>query len=287
MAENQLGPVRLLKRSYAEPLVASAREGAIADWLLDFDDETKVPPVCTTPAASSSTRVVASTPMQIATLLQASLRIAPIAYACPAPSVDAADLRCVGGRHRSVLVARPVLESHARHATGVGSSTRPPDADENWKHYRTRFTRTGLPSEHGIIDMRSSIQPGRTVCEGKILIRSTGALAWLLRGDGGQVGHDVEHKIGLCYDAKFRWEMYMDDRQDDKWCPDFLILLERPSNREAASYLEAALILWVKSHARYTNTSVNCRHGDVGGEGKRSDDTAQLPHYVYCALRVL
>ena len=272
-------PTSRVRVNHVEPAVASTREGAIADWLLDFDDETNVPPVCTTPAASSSTRVVPSTPMQIATPPPAHIvRVAPIAYACPAPSVDAADVRCV---------VAPVLESHARHATGVGSSTRPPDADENWKHYRTRFTRTGLPSEHGIIDMRSSIQPGRTVCEGKILIRSTGALAWLLRGVGGQVGHDVEHKIGLCYDAKFRWEMYMDDRQDDKWCPDFLILLERPSNREAASYLEAALILWVKSHARYTNTSVNCRHGDVGGEGKRSDDTAQLPHYVYCALRVL
>ena len=280
-------PTSRVRVNHVEPAVASAREGAIADWLLDFDDETNVPPVCTTPAASSSTRVVPSTPMQIATLLQASLRVAPIAYACPAPSVDAADVRCVGGRMLSVLVARPVLESHARHATGVGSSTRPPDADENWKHYRTRFARTGLPSEHGIIDMRPCTQPGRTVCEGRRLKICTGSLTWLLRGGGGQVGHDVEHKIGLCYDAKFRWEMYMNDRQDGKRCPDFLILLERPSNREAASYLEAALILWVKSHARYTNTSVNCRHGDVGGEGKRSDDTAQLPHYVYCALRVL
>ena len=266
-------PTSRVRVNHVEPAVASAREGAIADWLLDFDDETNVPPVCTTPAASSSTRVVPSTPMQIATLLQASLRVAPIAYAWD--------------HMHSVVVARPVLESHARHATGVGSSTRPPDADENWKHYRTRFCRTGLPSEHGIIDMRPCTQPGRTVCEGKKLSRSTGSLMWLLRGDGGQVGHDVEHKIGLCYDAKLRWEMYMDDRQDDKWCPEFLILLERPSNREAASYLEAALILWVKNNARYINTSVNCRHGDVGGEGQRSVDTAQLPHYVYVALRVL
>ena len=124
MVEHQLGPVRLPKRSNAEPLVASAREGAIADWLLDVDDGTKVPPVCTTPAASSSTRVVPSTPMQIATPPPAHIvRVAPIASACPAPSVDAADVRCV---------VAPVLESHARRATGVGSSTRPPDADKNW-----------------------------------------------------------------------------------------------------------------------------------------------------------
>ena len=79
----------------------------------------------------------------------------------------------------------------------------------------------------------------------------------------------------------------MDDRQDGAWWPDFLALIERPSSREAALYLEAALILWVKCHARHRTTSVNCRHGDVGCEGKRSVDTAQLPHYVYVALRVV
>ena len=135
--------------------------------------------------------------------------------------------------------------------------------------------------------MRRIVSGNRTACEGRRLRWCIDSIQYLLRGRRGQIGANVEHKVGLCYDAMYRWEMYMEDRQDGKQCPDFLVLIERPSNREAASYLEAALIMWAKCHARHRKTSVNCRHGDVGGEGKRSVDTAQLPHYVYAALRLL
>ena len=93
-------------------------------------------------------------------------------------------------------------------------------------------------------------------------------------------------QIGLCYDAKVRWEHYC-DADDDAWKPTFLVLVERPGSREAAGFLETALIGYATSHAYFQQNSVNLRRRDVGGSGPRPEQRANLPHYVYIAIKIL
>ena len=197
MSINMQHPIARVLLDHDGTGVASSREAAIANSLSDSDDESERPHVCNKPPASSATCIVPSTPLQIATPPSDQIaRVAPTAAAFPAPPGDAVDVQ-------GVVV--PVVGSRIHHAIGVASSNRTSDADDNWKRYRTRFVRAGLPSEHGIIDMRPVIPEGRTVCEGRRLSTCTGSLMWLLRGSGGQVGRNVEHEIGLCYDAMYRW----------------------------------------------------------------------------------
>ena len=94
--------------------------------------------------------------------------------------------------------------------------------------------------------MLRHVSGGRTHCEGKRLEWRIDKIRKLCRG--GQ--RAIEHKAGICYDAGKRWEFYTSaDDGGNTWVPRLMVLLERPYNREAAGYLEAALISWIKSSA--------------------------------------
>ena len=84
----------------------------------------------------------------------------------------------------------------------------------------------------------------RVVCEGRRVRWSTDTLEWFLCGKRLQ----YEHKIGIAYDAKVRFDHYRDEAPDNQWRPHFMVLLARPSSREAAGYFEALLIAHVTSH---------------------------------------
>ena len=96
----------------------------------------------------------------------------------------------------------------------------------------------------------------------------------------------LEHKVGICYDAKVRFEYYREDQPDNAWRPHFMVLVDRPSNREAAGFLESALMMYTTTSKYYSSNSVNRRRNDVGGAGPRQPKRAHLPHYVYIALLV-
>ena len=73
---------------------------------------------------------------------------------------------------------------------------------------------------------------------------------------------------------------------ESKWKPNLLFLVERPGNREAAGFLEAALINYV-AHAAISGKCVNIARRDKGGEGPRNENRAMSPYYIYLAFRLL
>ena len=161
----------------------------------------------------------------------------------------------------------------------VGSSMDGLDADNSWCVYRTNQTKTGWLHDWGILNMMNHPTDNRVVCEGRRVRWAIDALVSLLSGKRRQ----YEHKIGIAYDARIRFEHY----RDEEWMPHFMVLLARPSNREAAGYFEAFLIAHVISHEDFSLNSINLRHGDIGGEGRRREETANLPHYVYVCIKVV
>ena len=62
------------------------------------------------------------------------------------------------------------------------------------------------------------------------------------------------------------------------------MLIERPSSREAAGYLEAALIAYTTGHTYFSSNSINLARNDIGGSGGRREQIKELPHYVYVAI---
>ena len=122
----------------------------------------------------------------------------------------------------------------------------------------------------------------RIPCEGRRLSWCKETFRRLCKGKQST----IEHKIGLAYDVKGRWEFYISEESSNQWRPDYLILLERPPNREATGYLEAALISWISVHEYYKVNSVNVVRCDLGGEGPRHESRSGLPHYIYIAIRL-
>ena len=62
------------------------------------------------------------------------------------------------------------------------------------------------------------------------------------------------------------------------------MLIERPSSREAAGYLEAALIAYTTGHQYFSRNSINLARRVIGGSRGRREKTQNLPHYVYVAI---
>ena len=151
--------------------------------------------------------------------------------------------------------------------------------DENWKTYETSFDRRGRPVRPGIVNEMTRMTLGRTAYEGK-------RLSWCLQKLFRLIDRDIEHKIGLAYDAKVRWEYYT-KADDADWKPDVMVLLERASSREAASFLEAALISAVQHCGQYhmQQNSMNLYRRDLGGTGPRYEEERFMPHYIYVCIQ--
>ena len=139
------------------------------------------------------------------------------------------------------------------------------ESDDNWKCYQTHLLRSGLPEGWGIINQIKRWSGNRQPTEGKRLQWCIETFQMLLRGK-----HDkLEHKVGICYDAKVRFEYYREDQPDNAWRPHFMVLVDRPSNREAAGFLESALMMYTTTSKYFSSNSVNRRRNDVGGAGPR------------------
>ena len=122
---------------------------------------------------------------------------------------------------------------------------------------------------------------GRVPCEGTRLDWCISVFREVARTGSRR----VEHNVGLCVDAKVRWGFYRDESAENTWRPDFMVLIERPSTRQAAGFLEAALIQFVKGDRRHIENSINVSRRDKGGEGPRRKP--DLPHYIYVCIRLL
>ena len=120
------------------------------------------------------------------------------------------------------------------------------DADSSWRAYQTWRVRYGWPDRSGIVNMMLS--GDRAHCEGKRFELCIHEIRELCRGGHGT----IEHKVGICYDAGKRWEFYAADDGSSMWVPRLMVLLERPSNRSAAGFLEAALTSWMRSSSSYS-----------------------------------
>ena len=154
--------------------------------------------------------------------------------------------------------------------------------DENWRGLQVHFLRKmAWPRQDGIVDMIKRLPSGRNPCEGMRLRWCIDTINTVVAGRHGK----IEHKVGLAYDVKLRFEMYQEDGEDGKWTPNYLVLIERPTNREAAGYLESALIMHIACDPDLQDDSMNARRKDLGGEGPRQ--TKAKPHYIYFAVRVL
>jgi len=184
------------------------------------------------------------------------------------------------GRHEDGSESRtPTRDGSVESDSSLGDGL---VADTNWREYEVRYTRSGWPVESGIINDMKRYTDGRIPAEGRKLKWCLETLDKLHNMHGRR---PFEHKIGLCYDAKVRWEFYTDE-VESTWRPDLLLLVERPCNRAAAGFLEAGIIAVVCSTPEWRETSINYRRNDHGGTGPRDPKRALLPHYVYIAVRL-
>ena len=156
------------------------------------------------------------------------------------------------------------------------------DADSSWQAYQTRLMFRGWPRQSGIVNRVRPQSRGVVPSEATNLQRCIETIKDIC--GGGE--YTIEHKIGICYDAATRWEFHTREAGND-WIHRVMVLLERPSCRESAGYLEAALISWVESSKYYSTNSINIRRGDHGGTGPRLAETSNRPFYVYLVIRVL
>ena len=160
------------------------------------------------------------------------------------------------------------------------------ETDDNWHCYRVFMPRRGWPTERGIINAMRVIKDDRTACEGTRLDWCIQQVRQFLRTkvDGNT---RLEHKIGMCFCAKTRWEYYCDDDDENKWRPDIMVLIDRTSNRESVGFLEAGMIRFIKDDDDFAINSLNVTRRDRGGEGPRVRVRAHLPHYVYICIRLV
>ena len=95
-----------------------------------------------------------------------------------------------------------------------------------------------------------------------------------------------EHKIGICRCPYERFHYYQEP--DSSWSPWLMALLASTATREAASVMEASLILQLETNGlnieNNRNWTTSC---DYGGEGPNRQDEAHLEQYVYLAVKPL
>jgi len=135
-------------------------------------------------------------------------------------------------------------------------------------------TAHGWPTaQRGIIDRRPARFDERRLIEGRAL-----RMAIATARSFARTRQCAAFKIGMCSDVVARWRFYVDDRV---WT--HLVVLQQCSTREAASYVEAALIMAMDGWHNQTNMNYWTR--DVGGEGPVGRGRDDLyTHFVYIVL---
>jgi hypothetical protein len=253
------------------------RQSKLASFLKDCDEDTlgPLPGVCipAPPPRVDTTGGASSTPPGVHTD-----RIPPV----PTPTLEPSlPLTASKKRHLDRVDSEPSTPPRDGSTCSSSDMADGSEADDNWRCYRRHFLRTGWPTGRGIINQMKRFPDGRVPCEGTRLEWSIAIFRCIIRTGSRR----MDHKIGLCYDAKVRWEFYSDESTENTWRPDFMVLVERPSTRQAAGFLEAGLIHIVTNDQRHSANSINMRRRDKGGEGPRRKPG--LPHYIYICIRFL
>ena len=96
--------------------------------------------------------------------------------------------------------------------------------------------------------------------------------------------HPCEFKFGMARLLGQRWLMYQDS-DSDKWRPTHLFLLAEVCGREAAGYMEAALIVQFIDFGTDPELNINLQNHDYGGTGPRAEEFMHHKHFVYLACR--
>lgn len=278
------------------------RPDEIIDALLDSDSDVREKfkavypnaPVLVKTAVSCACKQPAATSLAVANVSSAKShsprRVTFATDPSPVPKMasvvsvarpSVANIACVvapSASHssRPTLVEPPAAKvvvfasSTLRHA--VGSVAREEDQDE-WQTMQVvktkeAWTKWGV----GIADFRE-------VCIGK----NQGLAGRTLRHCMDQVDFiakaNCHMKIGLCQKVSVRWRMYRDEAAEGEWVPNIMFLVASTETREAASFLEAALIVHMEQY--HDRKSINLFRGDVGGEGPRRPENRLKVHHVY------
>ena len=144
-----------------------------------------------------------------------------------------------------------------------------------WEHCRTRMEVGGewWTWNEGIADIRYHFhQYGSTNLSEGVQLRSTvRRINWVL---DRQESH---FKIGIAHDMAARWEMY----RESEWKPSHLFIIHLCSSREAAGFVESALIHKFSTNSKHSELNINVKRNDLGGTGPRND----CPYFVYLAVK--
>ena len=97
--------------------------------------------------------------------------------------------------------------------------------------------------------------------------------------------HPCEFKFGMARLLGQCWLMYQDS-DSDKWRPTHLFLLTEVCGREAAGYMEAALIGQFIDFGTDTELNINLQNNDYGGTGPRTEEFMHHMYFVYLACKV-
>ena len=271
------------------------------DTMFDIDDlsDDAMSSASTLPDVASSVGL----PVSTGNLIRADV---PIPVPHPPRVVDPSDLRSFRSApylapleqtHRVVaepVVARPpaahVSQSDATHHADVAPDVatlsnvcpiEPLAASGDWRAFKVCMHRTTdwWNGASGIIDARViHFQKNPTACEGTKLEVAFNRCTWALRR------HECEFKIGIARLLGSRWQMYQEST--DKWQPTHLFILLEVRGREAAGYVEAALIRMMWDSDKYDDMhNINYRNNDKGGAGPRQPEHEHAVYCVYLAVK--
>ena len=177
----------------------------------------------------------------------------------------------------------PIVEKRCQDEVSASEESDEGWLETKWKRHEVKSNpsvQSLWPKQNnGIMDLVWQRTDGRRTSEGRKLEHCINCLHRLCSDE-----RPHEFKIGMASDVLLRYHYYR--RPESKWKPNLLFLVERPGNREAASFLEAALINYV-AHAEISGKCVNIARRDKGGEGPQKESLAMSPYYIYLAFRLL
>ena len=151
------------------------------------------------------------------------------------------------------------------------ASEDPAASAPSWFHYRAHCLVGGewWTWNEGIVDLRNHFYKRGNLSEGIQLRLTVQRINWVL---GKRAAN---YKIGIAHDMAVRWEMY----RESEWQPSHLFIIHLCKSREAAGFLESALILKYSTNSKHSELNLNVQRNDLGGTGPRNEG----PYFVYLA----
>ena len=155
--------------------------------------------------------------------------------------------------------------------------TRGPEDD--WQDYMVPWHRNDRWWEwdSGIVMVKPQFRPHATACEGTRLKLAVRACEFILKR------HTCPFKIGMARSLGTRWEL---SKHSTSWRPSHLFIIGEVQGREAAGYLEAALIALLYDLDLPIEYNINLKRCDIGGTGPRTAEFMYDKYFVYLAVEV-